>query len=156
MLIPPTRGGPRFDAAMLIRTTSPATITQVQASTTYHRLNPAFSMTARNIRRIGQTDSTRSATFLFNHFTAPDRDGAVEKWEQLTGWYTAKIGVDNFTLLQPIDNDAPYSVVNYVRLPTGPIQFLANQFTRPSFHRYVRAHLRSNSMTAMPILFKRV
>lgn len=47
------------------------TTTQVQASTTYHRLNPAFSMIARNVRRIGQTDSTRSATFLVQPFHHP-------------------------------------------------------------------------------------
>lgn len=66
----------------------------------------------------------------------------------MTGWYA--------TLLQPIGTGTPYAVVNYVRLPSGPIRFLGNQLTRPSFYRYVRAHLRSNSVTAMPVLFERV
>lgn len=154
VLIPPIPGGPRFDAAVLIRTTSPETIARIQADDAYQRLGHAFSMTARNIRRIGDTDTTRSGTFLFNHFTGPAADRAVEVWEHLTGWFTAEAGVDNSTVLRPMDNAPPYAIVNYVRLPSGPIRFLLNQLTKPSFYRYVRGHLRANRLEPMPVLLE--
>jgi hypothetical protein len=108
-------------------------------------------MTVRNTRRIGDTERTRSATFLFNHFTADDAAGAVRVWEELAGWYTAKAGVDNSTLLQPT-SEAPYALVNYVRLPHGATRFLLAQFSRSSFYTYVRRRLRDHGMVALPIL----
>ena len=74
-------------------------------------------------------------------------------WEELAGWYTAKVGVDNSTLLQPT-SEGPYAVVNYVRLPHGATRFLLAQLSRPSFHTYVRRTLRDNGMAALPILSK--
>jgi hypothetical protein len=155
VLIPPIEGVPRCDVIVLIETTSPAAIAEVQNSNPYERLNADFVMSARNTRRIGDTEKTLSGTFLFNHFTAEDPVGGVEAWESLTGWYTSKTGVDNSTLLQPI-GEAPYAFVNYVRLPRGPVRFLLDQFTRPSFHTFVRARLRANGMVALPLLCKPV
>lgn len=151
VLIPPIEGIPRFDVILLVQTISPEAIAEVQTSEPYERLGANFIMTALNTRRIGDTEKTLSGTFLFNHFTADNAEGAVEAWENLTGWYTSKIGVDNSTLLQPID-EAPYAFVNYVRLPHGPVRFLLDQFARPSFHTFVRAKLRANDMVAMPLL----
>ncbi len=151
VLIPPIAGAPRFDVTLLIETTSPEEISAVQNSEPYKRLNADFVMTARNTRRIGDTGETLSGTFLFNHFTAKDPEDAVEVWENLAGWYTAKTDVDNSTLLQPID-ESPYAFVNYVRLPCGPVRFLLDQFTKPSFTTFVRANLRANGMVAMPLL----
>jgi hypothetical protein len=151
VLIPPIEGIPRFDVMVLIETTSPEAIAEVQASEPYERLDADFAMAARNTKRIGDTEKKRSGTFLFNHFTAEDPEGAVEAWESLTGWYTTKTGVDNSTLLQPI-GEAPYAFVNYVRLPRGPVRFLLDQFTKPSFYTFVRATLRANDMVAMPVL----
>jgi hypothetical protein len=155
VLIPPIEGVPRCDVIVLIETTSPEAIAEVQLSNTYERLNADFVMSARNTRRIGDTEKTLSGTFLFNHFTAEDPVDAVEAWESLTGWYTSKTGVDNSTLLQPI-GEAPYAFVNYVRLPRGPVRFLLDQFSRPSFHTFVRARLRANGMVALPLLCKPV
>jgi len=151
VLIPPIYGWPRFDVTLLVQTTSPEVIAEVQSSETYRRLNTDFVMSARNTRRIGDTEKSRSGTFLFNHFTAEDPEGAVGVWENLAVWYTSKTGVDNSTLLQPI-GEAPYAFVNYVRLPRGPVRFLLDQLTKPSFHTFVRATLRANDMVAMPLL----
>ncbi len=151
VLIPPIEGMPRFDVTLLIETTSPEAIVEVQNSEPYERLDADFVMSARNTRRIGDTEKKLSGTFLFNHFTAEDPEGAVEAWESLTGWYTTKTSVDNSTLLQPI-GEAPYAFVNYVRLPRGPIRFMLDQLTRPSFHTFVRAKLRANDMVALPLL----
>jgi hypothetical protein len=153
VLLPPLEGLPRFDVSLLIRATAPEVLAQVRSSRPWQRLNAGFVMTARNTRRIGDTDRTRSATFLFNHFTADDAAAAVRVWEELAGWYTAKAGVDNSTLLQPT-SEAPYALVNYVRLPHGALRFLLAQLSRPSFHTFVRRRLRDNGMVALPVLCK--
>jgi hypothetical protein len=151
VLIPPIEGTPRFDVVVLVETTSPETVAEVRSSKAFGRLGADFVMAAHNTRRIGDTEKTLSGTFLFNHFAAEDPEGAVEAWEDLTGWYTAKTGVHNSTLLRP-NGEAPYAFVNYVRLPRGPTRFVLDQILRPSFHTFVRAKLRSNVMVAMPLL----
>jgi hypothetical protein len=151
VLIPPLEGLPRFDVALLVRATTPEALAQVRSLRPWQQANADFVMTARNTRRIGDTERTRSATFLFNHFTADDAAGAVRVWEELAGWYTAKAGVDNSTLLQPT-SEGPYALVNYVRLPHGATRFLLAQLCRPSFHTYVRRTLRDNGMVALPVL----
>jgi hypothetical protein len=151
VLIPPIGGAPRFDVVVLVETTSPETAAGVRSSEVFGRLGADFVMAARNARRIGDTQKSLSGTFLFNHFAAEDPERAVGAWEDLTGWYTAKTGVDNSTLLRPIGG-APYAFVNYVRLPRGPARFMLDQLLRPSFHTFVRASLRANGMVAMPLL----
>lgn len=155
VIIPPLEGVPRFDVTLLTRATTPEVLARVRTSLIWQEVNPDFVMAARNTRRIGHTERTRSATFLFNHFTAADAAGAVEAWEELAGWYTAKTGVDNSTLLQPT-SEAPYAFVNYVRLPHSAARFMLAQLSRPSFHTYVRPTLRKNRMAALPLLCKPV
>ena len=75
----------------------------------------------------------------------------MEAWENLTGWYTAKTGLDDSTLLRPI-GEAPYAFVNYVRLPRGAVRIMLDQILRPSFHTFVRGSLRANGMVAMSLL----
>jgi hypothetical protein len=151
VLIPPIEGAPRFDVVVLVETFSPEEIAGVRFSEAFEELGADFVMGARNARRIGDTEESMSGTFLFNHFTAADPEGAVGAWEDLTGWYTTKTGVDNSTLLRPI-GEAPYAFVNYVRLPRGPIRFMLDQLARPSFYTFVRTKLRANGMVAMPLL----
>lgn len=151
VLIPPVPGVPRFDVTLLVRATTPDALAQVRRADLWSQLEPDLLITARNTRRIGDTESTRSATFLFNHFTAADTTTAVTAWEDLAGWYTAKTGVDNSTLLQPT-GASPYAFINHVRLPGSGAHFLLNQLSRPSFHRHVRRTLKDNGMTALPLL----
>ncbi len=151
VLIPPIKGAPRFDVVMLVQTTSPEAIPEVRASEPFGRLDADFVMSARNTRRIGDTEENLSGVFLFNHFTAENPERAVEAWESVTGWYTEEIGMDNSTLLQPI-GEAPYAFVNYVRLPGGAVRFLLGQLARPSFHSFVRARLRESGMVAFPLM----
>ena len=155
VLIPPLEGAPRFDMTVLLETTSPEEIDGVRSSEAFERLGADFVMGARNTRRIGDTEENLSGTFLFNHFTAEDPERALEAWEGLTGWYITKTGVDNSTLLQPI-GEASYAFVNYVRLPRGPVRFMLDQLTRPSFHTFVRTKLRANGMVALPLLCEAV
>lgn len=153
VLIPPLQGVPRLDVTLLTQATTPETLAQVQSLDLWQQLGADFVMAARNTRRIGDTERTRSATFLFNHFTADDAAGAVKAWEDLAGWYTVKMGTDNATLLQPT-SAAPYAFINYVRLPHGAARFMLAQLSKPSFHTYVRRTLRDNGMVALPLLCK--
>lgn len=149
VVIPPVKGSPRFDVLVLIQTTSPETITTVEAAEAYRRLNPDFAMAARNIRRIGDTDRPRSGAFLFNHFTAPEPERALRTWEDISGWFIDKAGADNSALLQPI-GEAPYVFVNHVRLPCGPIRFLL-RLAKPSFRKFVAKNLTANQIGALPV-----
>ncbi|MDN5917347.1 MAG: hypothetical protein L0I76_19995 [Pseudonocardia sp.] len=150
-IIPPLPGTPRYDVLTLIRTRTPDRLAGVQ--TDLRDLEPDSVMPARNIRRIADTDSTRSATFLFNHFTAQDPSTALEAFDQVAGWFPDSLGVDNTTLLQPTDQAAsPYVFVNYVRVPHGARGFLLAMLTRPSFHTHVRRVLREHDMAALPLL----
>jgi hypothetical protein len=158
VLIAPIEGAPRLDVTVLVETTSPEEIDGVRSSEPYRQLDADFVMDARNTRntrRIGDTEENMSGTFLFNHFTAEDPEHALEAWENLTGWYTTKTGVDNSTLLQLI-GEAPYAFVNYVRLPRGPVRFMLDQLIRPSFYTFVRTKLRANGMVALPLLCEAV
>lgn len=156
-LIPPLPGTPRYDVLMLVRA---HTFDQLaQAETELRDLEPDLVMPAHNTRRIGRTDRTRAATFLFNHFTAQSQNTAValEGFDQVAGWFPDKLGVDNTTLLQPLDQAAsPYVFVNYVRVPHGARGFLLAMLTRPSFHTHVRQSLRKHGMAALPLLAKPV
>lgn len=152
-MIPPLPGIPRYDVLMLIRAHTPDRL--AQAETDLRALEPDFVMPARNTRRIGDTDSTQAATFLFNHFTAQNPSMALEGFDQVAGWFPDKLGVDNTTLLQPVEQTAsPYVFVNYVRVPHGARGFLLAMLTRPSFHTHVRRTLRKHDMTALPLLAK--
>jgi hypothetical protein len=164
VFLPPIPDAPRFDVAMLVRTTSPEALGDVQASEPYAQLGADSVITAYNSRRIGATepfapdgtgrdsDTFSSSSYLFNHFAASDPDEATAAWESLNGWFLTKTGVDNSTLLRP-HNSTPYAVINYVRLPGRTLPFLLHQLIRPTFTTFVRATLRRNGLTAVPAFF---
>lgn len=154
VLMPPLEGGPGYDVVLLVTVASPDDLADVLDSDAYRRLDGELLMTARNTRRIGETGDDPSATYLLNHFTAPDPERAVEVWEELAHWYVDRVGVDNSTLLQPLE-EAPYALVNHVRLPGGPVRFLVAQITRPSFFGRIRTALREGRMRALPVFYRR-
>lgn len=154
VVIPPVAGSPRFDVLVLIETTSPASAATVQAAEEFLPLAPDFVMVARNIRRIGDGNRTKSAAFLFNHFTSADPAGALRIWEDITSWFTHKAGVTDAVLLQPT-GDAPYVFVNHVPLPCGPVRFLL-RFAKPSFRRVVTSRLTANRIGNAPVFCKPV
>ena len=164
VFMPPIKGAPRFDVVLLVRTTSPEALGDIQATEPYAQLGADSVITAYNSRRIGATEpfapdvtgadtgTFTSASFLFNHFTASDPDQATAAWESLNGWFLTKTGVDNSTLLRP-HHSTPYAVINYVRLPGSTAPFLLNQLIRPSFITFVRATLRSHGIAALPVFY---
>lgn len=166
VLMPPVGGDPRTrprdDVVVLIETTDLDALEAVRASPVTEQLLAAMSaaatagvhtMQARCLRFLGEVDRTRQGLFLFNHFNAVDRELATRLWEYLAGWYVAETGLDNSTLLQPVD-DTPRAFVNHARWDTSLIRFAAQQFGTCSFYSYVRANLRAHGVVAMPVLYR--
>jgi hypothetical protein len=172
VLVPPLGGHTahpaRFDVAVLIETTSAEALDEVRASTPYADLLAAVTaaardvhvMTARCHRSLGDVDKTRQWLFLFNHFTTTggiDLATATAVWEHLAGWYVAETGLDNSTLLVPLEGAAEqgsYLFVNHARWDKTPMRLAAEQFGKPSFHSYVRANLTAHELVAMPVLYR--
>jgi hypothetical protein len=154
VMIPPAKDSPRFDVMILIQTTSPEAITTVEAAEAYQHLDADFVMAARNTRRIGDIDRSKSGAFLFNHFTAAAPERALRTWEDIAGWFTHKAGVDDSALLQPI-RESPYVFVNHVRLPCRPTRFFL-RLLKPSFRRSVSKRLSANHIGFAAVVCKPV
>lgn len=152
VFMPPIHGAPRHDLLLLVRTATPDSAAGVVDALAGRDPRPATVFGAVNTHRIGETEAELTGTFLFNHFTGADPDAATTVWKGLTGWYTAKLGVDNSTLLVP-EPGGPFAIINYVRLPRGPLGFLVDQLRRPSFHTFVRRRLRHGGLRALPVFY---
>ena len=167
VLVPPAGDGEmlhhpaRFDVAVLIETSSPGEIAEVQAAEAYQQLLQAVHeaaqdvhvMAARCARLLADVDKSRPGLFLFTHFTTEEPQVALELWERLAGWYAVETGLDNSTLLQPI-GEADYVFVNHARWDRSLPRLMLEQFAKPSFRSYVRANLRANRTVAMPVLYR--
>jgi hypothetical protein len=149
-----------FDVLILIQIESPDAARDVQATLQYRALVEALereaessiSSAARNVKRIGDVDTTRDerkGLFLFNHFAAADTSVMLELWEYLAGWYAAETGLDNSVALAPVD--LPYAIVNWARWDVSPLRHFWHQLSKKSFWRYVTANLEANRAASMPI-----
>src|SRR5215204_5675166 len=153
----------RFDVVVLIETASPEVARQVQQIPDYRALLDALEseardmhvMVGRNAKRIGDVEKTRDGLFLFNYFVADDANVALELWDYLAGWYEAETGLDNSTLLVPLeDEDSDYLAINSARWDGGLPRLLFRQLSKKSFRTYVQANLEANRVGAMPILYR--
>ena len=106
VLIPPASGyarregvhHARYDVVVLIETSSPGAIGQVQATEPYRTLHDTLAeaasdlhvMAARCVKSLGDVDKTRPGLFLFNYFVADDVPVALELFEWLAGWYAVE------------------------------------------------------------------
>lgn len=152
-----------FDVVVLIETASPEAARQVQQTPDYRALLDALESEAkdmhiivgRNARRIGDVDKTRDGLFLFNYFVADDADVALKLWDYLAGWFEAETGLDNSTLLVPLENEeSDYLAINHARWEVGLPRFLFRQLSKKSFRDYVLANMEANRVGAMPILYR--
>ncbi|MFC9996603.1 hypothetical protein [Nocardia sp. NPDC127526] len=150
--IQPFVESPRFDVIVLIETTTPDTIAEVQAAPAFQQLNPDFVMAARNIRRLGDIDRSPSGTFLFNHFTSDDPDRALRYFDSVAGWFTHDAEVDDIALLGPIDT-SPYVFINQVRLP-GTLAGFVLDLMRPNFRNSVYRKMRADRIGFASIICK--
>jgi hypothetical protein len=153
----------RYDVVVLIETASPEVVRAVQQTPDYRALLGALEseardmhvMVARNAKRIGDVDKTRDGVFLFNYFVADDANVALELWDYLAGWYEAETGLDNSTLLVPLEDEASdYLAINNARWEGGLPRLLFRQLSKKTFRTYLQANLEANRVGAMPILYR--
>ncbi len=153
----------RFDVVVLIETTSPAAAIQAQASPAYQAITDTLRqrathghvVVARNAERFGNLDKTNQGLFLFNYLIADDTNVMLELWDQLSAWYTTEMGLDNSTLLVPLDGQhSDYLAINAARVKGTPQQFLDHQQSNKTFDTYVLANLEANRVGAMPVLYQ--
>src|SRR2546421_7094565 len=156
---------PRFDIVVLIETRSVAAIREVQGTEPYKALLDALRsqakrlhvMAARNARRVGDVDKTRQGLFLFNYFVADDAGVMLQLWDYLAGWYAVETGLDNSTLLVPLEGErSDYLAINNARWEESLPRFLWRQFSKKSFRTYVLANLEANRVGVMPVLYRLV
>jgi hypothetical protein len=152
----------RFDIVVLVETTTPEAAQEVQATSQYQALHDLLRgqarrlhvIAARNLKRVGDVDKTRSGTFLFNYFVGDDPEVVVALWDYLGGWYQTETGLDNSTLLAPLEDQASdYVVINHARWDSL-LGFAVRQFRKKSFRTYVVANLDAHNVGAMPILYR--
>ncbi|MFI6156841.1 hypothetical protein ACIBCA_29635 [Kitasatospora sp. NPDC051170] len=153
----------RFDVAVLVETDTPEDLGPVTGGEAYGELRATLTaaasdtheLRARCTRSLGAVDHSRAGLFLFNHFVAEDRAVALELWDHLAGWYVRKTGLDNSTLLEPLDGtDSDYVFVNHARWDTSALGLLLRQVSRPSFRGYVQQNLLVNRVGTMPVLYR--
>jgi hypothetical protein len=150
----------RYDVAVLIETTTPDLISDVERDPRYQQLLDSISTTARELhlmrarclRRVGDVDKTRQGLFLFNYFAASDPGVALDLWDHLAGWYAAETGLDNSTLLGPMST-ADYVFINHARWNMPLPVLAARVFGKRTFRSYVLANLHANDTASMPILY---
>jgi hypothetical protein len=108
-----------------------------------------------NVRSLGPVDHSRQGVFLFNFFYAEDRQQNVDVWQYTAGWFQDQTGLDNSTVLQPLDDGSPYTLINHCRWDrlrdvVVPLR------TRRSFPKYVLAHFDANDTAPLPVLYRLV
>jgi hypothetical protein len=153
----------RFDVVVLIETSSPAAARELESAPAYQafvgtlasQASDLHVIVAHNIKRIGDVDKTRQGTFLFNYFVADDRQVMLDLWDYLADWYRVETGLDNSTLLAPLEGTASdFVAVNHARWDKSAPSFFLEQLSKPSFWTYVGANLGANHVGAMPILYR--
>lgn len=154
---------PNFDVVVLIETSAPDAIPDVQTAPLYVALLDAvengaeatYVFDARNVKRISDVDRTRQGLFLFNYFVAENPAVGLELWDYLAGWYTAETGLTNSVLLAPLAGErSDYAFINHARWDESLPRFLWQQLTTKSFRTYVLANLEANHVGSMPVLYR--
>lgn len=171
-LIPPGRGKfieqkkdnvhiARFDLVILIEAKTLATIAAIQKSSAYKEVELAirraakysYSFIATNVRHIGPVDHKKQGVFLFNYFFADNLQQNLAVWEYTAGWFEQETGLDNSTLLLPIDpSRSVYTIINHCRW-NRMIDILPSLLLKSTFRSYVLDNFFANNVAAMPILY---
>jgi hypothetical protein len=153
---------PRFDIVVLIETKSVLASRDVQTTPAYRALVDTLTckakrmhiMSARNARRIADVDKTVPGLFLFDYFVADDRDVMLQLWDYLAGWYAVETGMDNSTLLVPLEGErSDYLAINHARWDVSLLRILWREFSRFSFTFYVQENLEANRVGSLPVWY---
>lgn len=172
LLAPPGRGEllkqrpevpvARFDLAVLVETTSPATAAELEGERPWTELvdtieaagRRSYRLRAHNVRRMGPVDHQHQGVFLFNYFYADRTDRNLAAWQYTAGWFRDQTGLDNSTVLLPDATSEPrYRLVNHARWDRLR-DVLPSLLFKRSFHSYVLEHFRVNGVAAMPVLYR--
>lgn len=172
ILVPPGRGeflkrrpghrAARYDLAILIECRDRAATMPVLAHPFFRELlrdvtdhaTVVHQITASNVRRIGPVDHSRQGVFLFNYFVADNVAQNLAVWNYTAGWFQAETGLDNSTVLLPIDAaQSSHSIVNHCRWDSlGRI--LPSLIFKKTFRTYVLENFAANNVAAMPVLYR--
>lgn len=159
----PSLEPPRFDVTVLIETDSPGALPEAAGAPEVVALRGLLrgaasrvkEMHARCVKAIADVDKPPTGTYLFNYWAAADRATALEVFDHLATWFQAHTGLTNSTVLQGGEDDE-FAFVNHARWDAGLFAISAQQFLRPSFHRYVRPTLSANHIQVYPALYRRL
>src|SRR5579859_2275575 len=152
---------PRYDIVVFVETLSPETARQVQKTEEYTMLVDALSskasdlhsIVARNVKRVGDVEKRRKGIFLFNYFVGEDSQVTLALWDYLAGWYAVETGMNNSTLLLPLEGEqSDYTIINHAHW-NGLLSFMWQQMTKRSFRTYMQVNLDVNHVGAMPIFY---
>lgn len=152
----------RFDLSVLIETTDPSSAAALQQDETYAQLVSLLERHSRylhvvrawNARSLGEVNKKRDGVFLFNYFYADDVAKLLPVWEYTAGWFEAKTGLDNSTLLIPAEGEkSQYGIINHCRWDHWR-DVLPDLRFRPTFRRYVLANFYANGIVPMPVLYR--
>jgi hypothetical protein len=144
---------------MLVEATSPQAAWEGQQTLEYQALVHALRskakemhiIVAHNAKRVGDVDKTRKGPFLFNYFVGEDAQVTLALRDYLAGWYAVETGMENSTLLIPLEGESSDDlIINHARLDSL-LRFLWHQFSKKSFKSYMQANLDANRVGAMPV-----
>jgi hypothetical protein len=153
---------PRFDIVVLIETKSVLASREVQTTPAYRALVDTLTskaerihiITARNAKRIADVDKTLPGLFLFNYFVADDVEVMLQLWDYLAGWYAVETGLDNSTLLVPLEGErSDYLAINHARWDVSLLRILWRELSRATFTIYLQENLEANRVGSMPVWY---
>ncbi len=111
-------------------------------------------ISALNIRRINNVDHNKKGVFLFNYFSAQNREQNLSVWEYTAGWFEKETNLNNSTLLLPLNREtAKYSIINHCRWDKY-LDILPSLIFKKTFKKYVLDNFYANNVGAQPILYK--
>jgi hypothetical protein len=152
-----------FDVVVLVETTTPGSVREVQASPAYQALVETLQsharklhvLAARNVKRIGDVDRARKGLFLFNYFVGDDPQITLQLWDYLADWYEVETGLATSVLLAPLEGEgSDYRIINYAQWDAGLLRLVWQQLSKKSFRNYMLANLTANRVGAMPIMYR--
>jgi hypothetical protein len=152
----------RFDLVVLVETASVASAERLFGGASFRLLEAhlriearhVYVVTAANAKRIGAVDHRRDGVFLFNYFYADSLAQNLAVWEYTAGWFQQETGLDNSTVLAPVEPDlSQYTLINHCRWD-GLAKVLPSLVFKRSFRDFVLAHFDANDTAPMPILYR--
>jgi len=153
---------PRFDIVVLIETKSVLASGAVQPTpanggsvdTLTRKAERMQIITARKANRIADVDKTLPGLFLFNYFVADDVEVMLQLWDYLAGWYAVETGMDNSTLLVPLDGErSDYLAINHARWDVSLLRILWRELSTATFTTYLQENLEANRVGSMPVWY---